>query len=315
MSTKITIIIILCILIICHFSDRNKCKYTSEHINILKHNYKYNPYIVYCYDDNYETSLSNDYIYMKHKNSNIISNKKELWQTLSSFYGTKLASQITPLTYVFPEDYERYSKECKNQKMILKINRHRQEGLFITKHIQSLSFISSEGFIIAQKFINDVLTYNGHKLTFRLYIIIECINNIFNAYYFNDGLVYYSKNKEGDIASFYEAKQLYDNYPITINEYENITNIDIKHNMIDKLKYLINAIRHNFCSCNDNNKYYELFGVDFHITSNLKTYILEVNSGPGMKHYCSRDEKMRSSLMKAYFDLMHNKKNNTLTII
>lgn len=336
MYSKIILFILLIIcfivtIITCvHNNDNSNvlyCNNTSEHVEMMikvfkkrdikNNNYKY----VLCYDDNYDNYayLGNNIIFVKLKNKKIISNKKELWKTLSSYYGINKAKDITPMTYLLPEEHTEYQKECNNIMMILKQNVHRQEGLFVTKQIQPLWFINKEKFIVAQRFMANTLKYNNHKVTFRLYLIIECHNGKMKAYYYDDGLVYYSFVKNGNIASFYDSEYLYDKgYPITINDYISRTKRNIKTDMILKLKYLVDAIKYKICNmdCNtdNNNKYYELFGVDFHLTSDLKAYILEVNSGTGMSPHDDRDNLLRQSLIKSYVKLISGEATNLIPL-
>lgn len=209
------------------------------------------------------------------------------------------------MTYLIPKDYNKYKQSTMGKKMIFKQNRQRQEGLFVTDKIQSLKFLREQKFIVGQEFINNSLEHKKQKLSFRMYLIIGCVNNIFENYIYKDGMVYYGK---GDIASFYDSSDSYKTNPIIISDLEKIMDIKIRNLMINKLKLLVDSIKNNFCStlCDHKKyKFYELYGVDFQITNNFECYILEVNSGPGMDHYDSRDNFLRDDLMKFYSNILN----------
>jgi hypothetical protein len=259
---------------------------------------------IMCY--NYNISNLKNKNLIKHKNNYLIGNKKYLWITLTKFYGSKIAQTITPMTYIIPNDYNKYVKECSNKKMIFKENVHQQQGLFITKRIQNLSFLTKQKFIVGQEFIEDTLKYNGYKLSFRLYLIIKCINGKLQYYIYKDGLVYYGL---GDIATFYNStntNQIYKNNPILISDLEKEINLDIRKLMVNKIDLLIPALKLNFCSKDTNNKFFEIYGIDFHITNKLDAYILEVNSGPGMEPNNIKDNKLRIDLMKFYSSIINS---------
>lgn len=263
--------------------------------------------LCYNYDDK-NLEKYNKNIFISHKNNYFISNKYFLWETLNNFYGTDIAKTITPMTFVIPKDYNKYKQTAISKKMIFKQNIHRQEGLFVTNKIQSLDFLEDQKFIVGQEFIGNSLEYKKQKLSFRMYLIIGCVNNILENYIYKDGLVYYGKD---DIASFYDSGNSYEKNPIIISNLEEIMNIKIRNLMINKLKLLVNSIKNNFCSVSENNKkykFYELYGVDFQITNNFECYILEVNSGPGMKSNDSRDKVLRNDLMKFYSNIISKKK-------
>ena len=72
---------------------------------------------------------------------------------------------------------------------------------------------------------------------------------------------------------------------------------------------LSDAIKKEMCVSNSN-YYYELYGVDFHLTSNLHTYILEVNSGPGMTSNNNIDQRLRNNIFDSFITLINNNKIN-----
>jgi Tubulin-tyrosine ligase family len=257
----------------------------------------------------------NKKMYFRLKKDYFFVYKNYIWKTMYTYY-KELTSNIIPKSYLFPEHYNEYKKECKNQKMILKAHAQKQQGLFVTTQIQPLSFINREKFIVAQKFIEDSLKYKNYKITVRLWFVIVCNSNTVKTFVYHDGLVYYS-SIDNNIASFYDSYNLYDQeYPIGLKEFEVETKFQLFNKIVNKLQYLTNVIKKELKDeyTNDSNLYTELFGVDFHITSKQDVYILEVNKGPGMSPYIEKDKIIRNNMISDYINLLHDKQNNFIKL-
>lgn len=276
-------------------------------------------YILHCgryskFHDEYLPRLLNQYndkVFFTTPNNWIIGNKAELWNTLKNYYGIHNASQITPYTYLLPQEYNKYINEYnKDTKFIFKTNQQRQEGLFVTNSKISLNMIEREKFIVAQKYLTNPLLFNGKKITFRLYLLLITSTNLLKYFVYHDGLMYYTKynynentNIETDnISSFYDSTKLYDNeYPILLSQFtKNNNNKQMIENAKELLKKLVNAIKKPIHKNTNfkNNICAEIFGVDFFVDNQLNTHILECNIGPGMKSYSQNDDVMRNNLFK-----------------
>ena len=319
-NINIHIIIILIIIVALFYIINNKkCLGNANYITLLKKRINSQNIVldkhkkfVFCSNNNYYLSkIANNSVFLRHNKDYLITNKKTLYITLKKYY-PKNVHQIVPLTFIFPEDYSNYHNYKKinpSEKIIYKTLSHKQEGLFISKNTLTKTFISSEKFILGQIFLLDSLKYKDSKVSFRLYLIVSCVKGKFKSYYFNDGLVYYSLDDE--IASFYDSDNFYKkDYPILISQFSKKTNKDIKSKMLDKMKMLSMAIKNEICVA-DNNYYYELYGVDFHLTSNLDAYILEVNAGPGMTANNNTDKILRNNIFDSFIYLINNNKINS----
>lgn len=261
-------------------------------------------------------------------NNSIIGNKYLLWKTLVNYYGIENASTVTPYSYLMPDDYKKYKKEYVPKiKMIFKTNDQRQEGLYITNSLISLNMVQEEKFIVAQRFMTNSLLFQNKKITFRLYLVLITGDNGLNAYVYDDGLVYYTKNdyslknnKEfNNIASFYDSQKLYENgYPLTLQSFLETLhqrNADkILKNAINNLKKLILAIEKPiFDKIHYNgNRCCEVFGVDFFTSETYNCYILECNIGPGMEPFNNKDGNMRNNLFKSMIELLEKGQSNKL---
>jgi hypothetical protein len=316
---NIIIIIIIIIVLLFYIIKNKKCVRNSKYITLLKKRINSQNILldthkqfIFCSNNNYYLSkIVNNSVFLRHNKDYLITNKKTLYITLKKYYPQKV-HQIVPLTFIFPEDYHKYhnyKKRNPNDKIIYKTLSHKQEGLFISNNTFSKKFIASEKFILGQIFVLDSLKYKESKVSFRLYLIVSCVKGKFKSYYFNDGLVYYSL--DGEIASFYDSDSFYKkDYPILISQFSKKTNKDIISKMVDKMKMLSMAIEKEIC-VSDNNYYYELYGVDFQLTSNLDAYILEVNAGPGMTANNNTDKILRNNIFDSFITLINNNKINS----
>jgi hypothetical protein len=302
-----------------------KCGSKAQYLTLLQKRLKTQNIVldtrkrfIFCSNRNYFLSkITNNVVFMKHTKGSLITNKKNLYTTLQKYYPQRV-HHIVPQTFIFPENYvnyQTYKKKYPKKKIIYKTLSHRQEGLFISSNTLTKKFIESEKFILGQVFLTDTLKYKERKVSFRLYLVVSCLQGKFKSYYFNDGLVYYSLDDE--IASFYDSDSFYKKeYPILISHFSKTTGLDIKSKMVDKLKLLSLPIQNEIC-VSDNNYYHELYGVDFHLTSNLDTYILEVNAGPGMTANNNIDKTLRNNVFDSFIALINNNeiKSNLLEIV
>jgi hypothetical protein len=244
-------------------------------------------------------------MWMKHRVDRIpgtscITNKAKLWQSL----GRSDQSHITPHTYILPQDYEMMKKQGP---YIYKTLSHRQEGLHVA-HRLPLDLIRQEKFALAQDFLLNTLTYQGYKVTLRMYMMIRYRNRRLNYYTIDDGMTYYSRNKYNPhnrdiyskIASFYDCKHHYDRgFPLTLEKFLKEYKGDshrLLRAMKAQIKTLTNILTRNIDTDKLWNDQYQLLGIDFHVLRNGTPLILEVNSGPGMTPHNREDALMRNKI-------------------
>jgi len=264
-------------------------------------------------------------------NNSIIGNKYQLWKTLVNYYGIDGASEVTPYSYLMPDDYYKYKKEyIPKRKMIFKTNDQRQEGLYVTNSLVPLSMVKQEKFLVAQKFMINPLLYRNRKTTFRLYLILVTTDKGLKAYVYDNGLLYYTKNTYSlqnnkefyNIASFYDSEKLYANgYPLTLKSFLQTLhkrNADkLLDTAIEKLRRLVFAIQKPIFDkvYYNGNRCCEVFGVDFFPSETYNCHILECNIGPGMEPFNKEDGEMRDDLFKNMIQMLehgHSKKLNQI---
>lgn len=250
-------------------------------------------------------------------NNNLLGSKRNLWNVLLSKYGRNTASNIMPISYVLPHDKQLLVKNYNPNKIYFaKKEIQRQRGLHITRNLKEILDSPKEKYTIIQELETNPLLFSNHKVNIRIYLLITCQNGEINAYVYDDGMITYAKEKykEGvvdfgrNVSSFATSKGLYDaGYPITIKQYLSVVEDDaLRRSLVegvdDILSKLMGALRLKICRV-DNVKRamsFQLFGVDIMIKDDKKRTpkLLEINVGPGMNSYQTRDRIMREKLQQ-----------------
>lgn len=253
----------------------------------------------------------------------ILGSKEHLWRILVKHYGRDYASTIMPSSYILPEDIHYFNIEYNNGNIfVLKTEEQRQLGLTITDDYNEIIRCNnkdSKKCKIVQRYIPNSLTYKGHKINFRVYLLIVCNGHNINSYIYDDGIVSYSKEVSIDnnpsfdssVASFYTSKELYDkDYPILISQLSkdlgiNSNNLYIKFRK--QAKNVMDASKEHICNYKYryNNTSFQIFGIDYLVTDNLVPYILEINIGPGMIPYGNIDKRLREDMHSDILNILN----------
>jgi len=259
--------------------------------------------------------------------SSVLGSKRLLWQNLNYVYKNN-AINITPKTYLIPEDLKKLQIEYKHGDiLIMKNDKQRQTGLKIVNRFIDVVDPNNKDYYLVQKYLKNPFLYQGYKVNFRVYLIVKCTSKGKYYYVFDDGISTYSKKKyiEGSaefdriISSFYTSELKYSQgFPLTIKNLWKKLNLDYNqqfkpiHKVLNKL---CKGIDHKICSL-DNYYGTQIFGVDIFMDNNIKNHkILEVNVGPGMKQYNAEDGEMRKNLHTSLINIMFHDKDNKMTLI
>ena len=272
-----------------------------------------------------------DQIVMMVSNNWIIGTKKYLWTVLKNAYGRDFCSTLIPRTYIMPEDIKYFDKEYDKSKMyILKQEKQRQEGLYLSKSKTDILNKTKNGlFKVVQEYEPKCYLYKGHKINIRIYVLLVCNKRNIKAYVYDDGIISYTKNKykpnsldfDLSIASFYTSQPLYNKgWPITINEFKKEYEKEghIWENLFSRIKrnlyYVTKAVRNKICKkkSTSNNITCELFGADFILDDQHNVKILEMNKGPGMSPFKDEDKRMRTKLQEDILEIVGIKKNKSI---
>ncbi len=143
-----------------------------------------------------------------------ITAKHWLWKNLVRHHGLNKAKQISPETFVLTDeekkiDLIRLKKEHYPGKLyILKKNVQRQSGLHITDSVDEIE-ANKDNYILAQELLQDPYLVGGRKINLRVYVLVICHESHTNVYMFNDGFMYYTKDK------YKQGNKSFDNHVTT----------------------------------------------------------------------------------------------------
>ena len=162
-----------------------------------------------------------------------ITAKNYLWKNMFNYHGLKKAKVLSPNTYLLsgPQkdtDLARLSTDHVPGKMyILKKNVQRQTGLEITDNIDMIKK-NANGYVLVQELLEDSYLVNGRKINLRVYIIVVCHKDNTDVYVFDNGFMYYTKNKfvkglkdkDNHITTGYVDRDVYDKNPLTHTDFK-----------------------------------------------------------------------------------------------
>lgn len=162
-----------------------------------------------------------------------ITAKNYLWKNIHNHHGMRKARDISPNTYLLtgPQrniDVIRLKQEHVPGRMyILKKNIQRQTGLELTDNIDYIEK-NPGGYVLAQELLEDSYLVNGRKINLRVYVIVVCNKDNTDVYMFNDGFMYYtkdkfvkgSKDKDNHITTGYVDRDVYDKNPLTHQDFK-----------------------------------------------------------------------------------------------
>jgi hypothetical protein len=325
-----------------------KCNYTSlsiggyidilnnnNFLNTLKNNWKiWFPHGGYNNIDEKLKKLkikNKDQIIFAIPNSDNIVSKYNVCKTLYKQYGEKIATKIIPPSYLLDNksDIEKIQID-ENIKYILKKKIQRKEGLKITSNKKDIINGYKNDYLIAQKLIEPFLV-KDRKINLRIYLMIVIENNTITAYVNKYGTCIYTKNEydnksydfESQITSYNMDIKLYNDYPLTLEQFKTYLN-DNNHDyneffnkINNSLTFFLNAFKDQIGNDKKfiNNKCAQVFGVDFIIDKNLNPILLECNKGPDMKPKIrvKNDPDITTEIIDKINELTNNLSNNDIS--
>ncbi len=296
-----------------------------------KHKLKKTQNINNCdlYLPNTYTFVENELTNLNTKSNNFIfaidgcdklAGKNNIWNLLENHYNRKITSQIMPETWILDNDkHIKLFKQnfIKNKIYILKKNIQRKNGILLTNDYKQIIQNINSDYIVVQNYIKNTLLINNRKLNIRIYLLIIRKNNKIYSYLYQNGkCIYtnkdykYSLDMEENITSLNLNTDIYNTHPLTLFElkdYLNQKNInyDLIFNKIhNNIKLLHNAYKNKIGTSNKfkNNTCFQLFGLDYIITSDLNILLLEINKGPIMSYINSKDYYLKYKLFNDIFE-------------
>ncbi len=328
----------------------NKCKFIlnenfkkvlSDH-NIKKINDINNSdlFIPCTYDDDEEElkflqPKKNQIIFIL-SNIDEICGKNSLWINLKKFYGNKVTDYL-PKSYILyhKNDLMSFSKEFdKNKIYIMKKNEQRQEGIKITNKLDEILNGYDNNYVIVQELLQDPYIIDGRKTNMRFYLLLVYLHGKMKAYVFNDGFMYYTKDKfiknslnmEPNITTGYIDRKVYKINPLTHQDLRiyldkdrplNQTEISLRKENIQLskiyferiyslLKDITIGLEKNIGQNKKffNNVSFQLFGVDIAMSHDYKPKIMEINKGPDMDSKDKRDGDLKYKCLQDMFQIV-----------
>lgn len=263
-------------------------------------------------------------------NTDQIAGKNTLWSNIKSYYGVNKAKTMMPNTYILnnSQDMDRFTKDYnKDNLYILKRNVQRQEGLKITKDINTIIKAKKENFVVVQELLQNPYLINGHKMNMRFYVLVICKDNKISCYIHKDGFMYYTKvpfvknseKAEHNITTGYIDRRIYDENPLTHDDfrhYLSMNNIDYQvvfNRIYHLIKKIIDACENKICKESKLRPFtlFQLFGADIALDNKLQPQLMEMNKGPDMGAKDERDGALKQGVLRDIFKVIgENNTNN-----
>eukprot|EP01114_Cavostelium_apophysatum_P018873 TRINITY_DN5931_c0_g1_i1.p1 TRINITY_DN5931_c0_g1~~TRINITY_DN5931_c0_g1_i1.p1 ORF type:complete len:521 (+),score=76.06 TRINITY_DN5931_c0_g1_i1:147-1709(+) len=197
---------------------------------------------------------------------------------------------------------------------------------------------------IAQRYVKDVLTVEGHKMTLRIYVVITSMDPL-RLYVYPNGLVRISSKRYSTDASTFSDQFVHiDSYDINhFNEQSfeaSVANSSLQHEGLRcDVQYLLKRLEEqdgvNSSKLWDDIKYvslmsfvgmenlmirdfvdqalvnrprrlnpFEMVGLDILIDKDYKVYLLEINNTPSMSPHTNLENVIKQNLIKDLFTLV-----------
>lgn len=264
-------------------------------------------------------------------NADELSGKNNIWKNFVKTFGRQGAKQYMPLTYRLDDtmDMINFQKEYNPKKLyILKKNIQRQEGLKITRNKEVILNAHNDNYVIVQELLQDPYIINDRKINMRFYLLLVCKNNDIDAYVYNNGFMYYTKetfipnsDKIGpNITTGYIDRSVYKTNPLTHKDFKKYLDSDRNYSdeeinilesnqkisdvvfsrIYDLLKQVVKSVKHTVCIDSHLNKYitFQLFGADVAINNKLIPQLMEVNKGPDTSCKDDKDCDVKTNMVK-----------------
>ena len=303
--------------------------------NNIKRTYKYNDnWLLFmpCTYNNIEKelnnvkNLNNKLLFGVHGGDLIVS-KNNIWKLLENKYGRNTATNIMPETYILSnsEHMNLFKKDYNpNQVYIMKKNIQRKQGLLLTSDYDLITN-NDDKFRIVQKYMKNTFMINKRKLNLRIYLLIVVKNNKLTSYYYKNGKCIYTNKDynnslelEANITSLNMDVKIYKKNPFDLFELckylGNKKYLILLNNLKNNLKNLENCYKNILLKLNinnNNNTYFQLFGLDYIFSNELDVYLLELNKGPDMSSKNNKDYILKSRVYEDLFDLVNIVENKS----
>ena len=201
----------------------------------------------------------------------------------------------------------------------MKKNIQRKKGLLLTSDYNLITNNDDDKFRIVQKYMKNTFMINKRKLNLRIYLLIVVKNNKLTSYYYKNGKCIYTNKDytnslelEENITSLNMDVSIYKKNPFDLFELckylGNEKYLILLNNLKNNLKNLENCYKDILLKLNinnNNNTYFQLFGLDYIFSKELDVYLLELNKGPDMSSKNDKDYILKSRVYEDLFNLVN----------
>ena len=272
------------------------------------------------FETNFRIDPISSRIQNKFQHNQHLSDKKCLYKNMKEFYLAQEENvfDYLPLTFHIDENlldlnlFLKYVESYPNTLWIVKPgeNSNRGAGIFVTnKSGKVMSEVSealnpgSKHTYIVQRYIEKPFLIRKRKFDIRLYTLVTCINGVFQAYFYKEGYLRtasknynpndlenkfihltndaiqnkcedYGKFEGGNKMSYHDFQRYLDSIKASVNFNDEVLP-NIKKIVQDSIKATWRKLNSEHRLLN-----FEIFGYDFLLDSNLKPWLLEVNTNP-----------------------------------
>jgi hypothetical protein len=256
-----------------------------------------------------------------------IASKLALWKLLKDEYNS-MASEYMPTTFLlksdmedFPSHFDANKKINPNQMYVLKNYAQRQEGIKLTKDIDTILNGINNGWHLVQDYIYNPFIIDKRKINLRYYLLIVCRLGKIEGYIHMDGFVYYTPKYydpnvmdfDSHITTGYIDRQVYKNNPLTLQDFRD--HLDAKspgqskiwnYNAENLMNKVMKAISKKICSNKKLNNHvrFQLFGADLAPDANLGVKLMEINKGPDLDAKDERDKQVKLNVQRDIFTIV-----------
>jgi hypothetical protein len=322
----------------------NMCEPPTELKNILdKRNLSYNvksdDYFIPCTYDYCERDAitlektSSDKKLFLIDGCDVIASKIDLWRKIEDQFGEN-AIKYMPQTHIISDDnfvekftnhYNANKLKRHDQMYVLKNYRQRQEGIKLTRDLDTIINGAKDGWLLAQDYQYDPYLIDKRKINFRYYLLIICKDNVVSGYVHKNGFVYYTADyyDEQDIdftkhiTTGYVDRIVYETNPLTLEDFRN--HLEEKqegssktwdNNANDLLKNTMLALSKRICTNMklQNHLKFQLFGCDLAPRSDLSCTLMEINKGPDLNCKDDRDCNVKRKVQDDIFSIVEENK-------
>ena len=236
-----------------------------------------------------------------------------------------------PETYLLPNEYNKFTKAYSERRdadtlwICKPTDLSRGQKIFVMKDLRELVY---DCFSVIQRYVASPLLVGGYKFDLRIYVLVSSCHPL-RIHLFEDGLcrfgtVPYSKQTYSDIHAHLTNFSINKNSPTyeeckdvigpnnkwtlrRLSEYLKSRGVPMAEIMV-KIKALVILSLVTLPSIvprTSSGTCFELFGFDVIIDSDLKPWLLEVNTSPALGIDCREDEHVKEPLIRDLLSVVH----------